>query len=103
VINPIHVQEVLVGGNQDHLHKDWEKKTRFGHFDLSLPFLLIINGATGQILRWFQLGWKLDFHTFPTIYGPPFNFLIQERTIHLKLGIVAARQNAKITELVLLN
>jgi hypothetical protein len=32
------------------LHKVWEKKTRFGQFDLSLP-LFIITRATGQILR----------------------------------------------------
>jgi len=25
------------------LHKDWEKKTRFGQFDLSLPFFYIYN------------------------------------------------------------
>jgi hypothetical protein len=24
------------------LHKDWEKKTRFGQFDLSLPFFFYI-------------------------------------------------------------
>ena len=30
------------------LHKDWEKKTRFQQFDLSLPFFLyIITGAIG--------------------------------------------------------
>jgi hypothetical protein len=49
------------------------------------------------------LGWKLDFHTFPTIYGAPSNYLRRERTIRLKLGFAAARQNTEITELVLLN
>jgi hypothetical protein len=33
----------------------------------------------------------------------PSNFLRWERIIRLKLGFVAARQNMKITELVLLN
>jgi hypothetical protein len=49
------------------------------------------------------LGWKLDFHTFPTVYVTSSNALRRERTIHLKLGFAAARQNAKIIELVLLN
>jgi hypothetical protein len=38
LINLIHVQEGLVGGTKRPLHKDWEKKTRFGQFDLSLLF-----------------------------------------------------------------
>jgi len=29
------------------LHKDWEKKTRFRQFDLSLLFFFIITGAIG--------------------------------------------------------
>jgi hypothetical protein len=36
LINLIHVQEGLVEPRP--LHKDWEKKTRFGEFDLSLLF-----------------------------------------------------------------
>jgi hypothetical protein len=37
LINLIHVQEGLVVEPRP-LHKDWEKKTRFGQFDLSLLF-----------------------------------------------------------------
>ena len=36
LINLIHVQEGLV--EQRPLHKDWEKKTIFGEFDLSLLY-----------------------------------------------------------------
>jgi hypothetical protein len=32
------------------LHKDWEKKTRFGQFDLLQFFFFIITGSTGRIL-----------------------------------------------------
>jgi len=64
------------------LHKDWEKKTRFRQFDLSLLFYP-----------------QLDFHTFPTIYGMLSNSLRRERTIHFKLGFAAARQNAETTNL----
>jgi len=49
------------------------------------------------------VGLELDFHTFPTVYVTPSNSLRRERTIRLKLGFTAARQNAEITELVLLN
>ena len=37
LINLIHVQEGLVVEPKP-LHKDWEKKTRFGQFDLLLLF-----------------------------------------------------------------
>jgi hypothetical protein len=50
-----------------------------------------------------MLGWKLDVHTFPTVYGTPSNSLRRERTIRLKLDFTAVRHNTKITELVLLN
>jgi hypothetical protein len=49
------------------------------------------------------MAWKLDFHTFPMVYGTPSYYLRRERTIHLKLGFAAARHNAKISKLVLLN
>jgi len=38
VINLIHVQEGLVSEPR-LLHIDWEKNTRFGYFDILLPFL----------------------------------------------------------------
>jgi hypothetical protein len=85
------------------LHKDWEKKTRFQQFDLSLPFFLYHNWSYRLNFEVISVVWKLGFHTFLTVHGTPSNSLKRERTIHLKLGFAAARQNAEITKLVLLN
>jgi len=72
------------------LHKDWEKKTRFGQFDLSLLF----------IHNWsYRSNFDVILVGLETVYGTPSNSLRRERTIRFKLGLAAVRQNAKTTNL----
>jgi hypothetical protein len=48
------------------------------------------------ILLRFQLGWKVDIHTFLTIYSKPANSYRKERTTCLKLGLKSVRNVWKL-------